>query len=184
MARLLSSLPRQRQQGAVLVVGLLFLVMLTLIGVTAMSTGMMDERMAGNSRDLNLAFQAAEAALRDGELYIQKSISPASGFSGTCANGLCQVPTVSTPWYKTIDWSSSSVTRTYGTGTSATALPAVASQPKYIIESIGQPGAVAGTSIALGLKPSSTGNAYRVSARGVGGRAGTQVLVQSIYVKR
>lgn len=184
MTRLRSSLPHQHQQGAVLVVGLLILVMLTLIGVTAMSTGMMDERMAGNSRDLNLAFQAGEAALRDGELYIQGNISPASGFSSTCANGLCQPPINSTPWYTTINWSSSSVTRTYGNGTTATLLPAVAAQPKYIIESIGQPGAVTGTSIALGLKPSSTGNAYRITARGVGGRTETRVFVQSIYVKR
>lgn len=184
MYRLQTSIQRQRQKGAVLVVGLLFLVMLTLIGVTAMSTGIMDERMAGNSRDFNLAFQAAEAALRDGELYIQKSISPASGFSSTCANGLCQPPTNSIPWYTAINWSSGSVTRTYGSGTSATTLPAVASQPKYIIESLGQPGAVVGTSIALGLKPNPAGNAYRVTARGVGGRAETQVFVQSIYIKR
>lgn len=184
MTRLLAYPPRQRQQGAVLVVGLLILVMLTLIGVTAMSSGMMDERMAGNSRDLNLAFQAAEAALRDGELYIQKSISPASGFSSTCASGLCLPPTVSTPWYVSIDWISSSVTRTYGSGTSATSLPFVASQPKYIIESIGKPAAVVGTSIALGIKPSSTGDAYRISARGVGARAETKVLAQSIYIKR
>jgi type IV pilus assembly protein PilX len=31
----------------------------------------MEERMAGNSRDINLAFQGAEAALRDGEARVE-----------------------------------------------------------------------------------------------------------------
>src|SRR5688572_9206262 len=54
-----------RQRGAVLIVALLFLVMLTLLGVTAMTSSTMEERMAGNARDNGVAFQAAEAALRD-----------------------------------------------------------------------------------------------------------------------
>lgn len=54
------------ERGAVLIVALLFLVMLTLLGVTAMTSTTMEERMAGNSRDAGIAFQAAEAALRDG----------------------------------------------------------------------------------------------------------------------
>ena len=54
-----------RERGAVLIVALLFLVMLTLLGVTAMTGTTMEERMAGNARDNSIAFQAAEAALRD-----------------------------------------------------------------------------------------------------------------------
>ena len=52
------------EQGAVLVTGLIFLVVLTLLGVAAMSINSMEERMAGNSRDLNIAFQAAGSGLR------------------------------------------------------------------------------------------------------------------------
>ena len=59
-----------RQRGVVLVTGLIFLVILTLLGVTAMQTTILEERMAGNLRDENLAFQAAEAALREGELFL------------------------------------------------------------------------------------------------------------------
>src|SRR5688572_1152795 len=54
-----------RERGAVLIVALLFLVMLTLLGVTAMTGTTMEERMSGNARDASIAFQAAEAALRD-----------------------------------------------------------------------------------------------------------------------
>ena len=54
-----------RQRGAVLIVALLFLVILTMLGVTAMSSTTMEERMAGNTRDMSVALNAAEAALFD-----------------------------------------------------------------------------------------------------------------------
>lgn len=56
-----------RQKGAVLVVGLIILVVLTLLGVQAMRSNVSQERMASNMRERNVAFQAAEAALRVGE---------------------------------------------------------------------------------------------------------------------
>lgn len=59
------SMGRSRERGAVLIVTLLFLVILTMLGVTAMTGTTMEERMAGNARDGSIALQAAEAALRD-----------------------------------------------------------------------------------------------------------------------
>src|SRR3954468_22751465 len=56
---------RGRQNGAVLIVSLLFLVILTILGITAMSGTTLEHRMAGNTRDQAIAMQAAEAALRD-----------------------------------------------------------------------------------------------------------------------
>jgi type IV pilus assembly protein PilX len=55
------------QEGAVLVVGLIILVLMTLLGVQAMRGNVSQERMAFNMRERNVAFQAAEAALRVGE---------------------------------------------------------------------------------------------------------------------
>ena len=59
------TLPHQR--GAALVIALIMLLVMTVLGITAMQVTRMEERMAGNSRDVNLAFQGAEAGLRDGE---------------------------------------------------------------------------------------------------------------------
>jgi len=59
-------IPR-RERGAILVSALLMLLVLTVIGVSVMQITRMQERMAGNTRDLNLAFQGAEAGLRDAE---------------------------------------------------------------------------------------------------------------------
>ncbi len=62
---------RPRQKGVVLVVALMFMLVMSIVGVTAMQSTIMQERMAGNVRDRNLAFQAAEAALRAGELAVR-----------------------------------------------------------------------------------------------------------------
>ena len=97
----------KRQRGAILIVSLLFLVILTLLGVTAMTGTTMEERMAGNTRDTGLALQAAEAALRDARRDINglpvagggrgvpmhgSMFGNAAGTAGTCSpanQGLC-----------------------------------------------------------------------------------------------
>lgn len=63
-------MPRS-QRGAALATSLILLLMLTLIGVTAMQSTTLEEKMAGNLRSEHLAFQAAEAALRAGEEWLQ-----------------------------------------------------------------------------------------------------------------
>ena len=54
---------RSKQQGAALVVSLIILVVLTIIGITAMRTSTLEERMSGNMQDTLKAFSAAESAL-------------------------------------------------------------------------------------------------------------------------
>ena len=61
----------KKQAGVVLVVSLIMLMLLTLIGVSGMQSTGIEEKMAGNMRDRNLAFQAAEAALRHAEQFIE-----------------------------------------------------------------------------------------------------------------
>ncbi|UUW71653.1 pilus assembly PilX family protein [Pseudomonas oryzihabitans] len=56
-----------RQNGAVLIVTLVMLLLMTLIAIGSMRGTVLQERMAGNLRDENLAFQTAEMAQRDAE---------------------------------------------------------------------------------------------------------------------
>ena len=56
-----------RQRGAVLVVALIMLLLMTIIGLTSMRGTNLQENMASNLRESNLSFQSAEAALRKGE---------------------------------------------------------------------------------------------------------------------
>lgn len=62
-----SRLGANRQSGAVLVVSLLLLLVMTLLGIGASQSTLLQERMAGNQRDQEVALQGAEAALRAAE---------------------------------------------------------------------------------------------------------------------
>ena len=76
------------QRGAVLIVALVLLLVLTVLGTAGIQDTTMEERMAGNFRDHSAAMQAAETALRVGELDLGTSTSfsglsfDASGSSG------------------------------------------------------------------------------------------------------
>src|SRR3954471_16081869 len=72
----------RREQGFILVTGLLFLVVMTLIGLALFrSTGLLD-RMTANSRDKQRSFEAAEAAVEYGVWWLQQ---PSGGTVGSCA---------------------------------------------------------------------------------------------------
>jgi type IV pilus assembly protein PilX len=193
MARAIAPLVRTRQSGMSLFPALMFLLVLSVIGMSAMNSTLMQEKMVSNTKDLNLAFQAAEAGLRDAEFDIAKNIDTSTVFTSTCVNGLCTPPStwptpLSSDISKVIDWSDSSKTRRYGTYTASPTLPTVATQPQYVIERLspppGLPGAP-GSSVGLGCGSScvhSGGFAYRLTAMGTGARAETRVVLQSTYI--
>lgn len=66
---------RGKQRGTILVVSLLLLLVMTVLALTASQTTRLQERMAGNARDLDLAFQAAEAGLREAEFEVDDVVS-------------------------------------------------------------------------------------------------------------
>ena len=60
-----------RQRGVSLVIVMMFLVILSMLGITAIQTSTLSSKVARNQLDRTLAFQAAEAALRDAELDLK-----------------------------------------------------------------------------------------------------------------
>jgi hypothetical protein len=56
----------QRNRGAVLFVALIMLLLLTLLGVTAMQVTLLQERMSGNFRAQQVAFERAEGRMAEG----------------------------------------------------------------------------------------------------------------------
>jgi Tfp pilus assembly protein PilX len=91
-----------QQRGATLFVALVFLVLLTIVGISMFQTSSIEERMTRNFNEYNVAFQAAEAGLRDAELRISgewvygrsitnKTTLPLNpvAFTLNCTNGLC-----------------------------------------------------------------------------------------------
>lgn len=56
----------RRQRGAVLFIALVMLLLLTLLGVTAMQVTILQERMSGNFRAQQIAFERAEGRMAEG----------------------------------------------------------------------------------------------------------------------
>lgn len=67
------------QRGVVLPIVMILMVILGVLSVSGMDDTAMQERMAGNMRDREIAFQAAESALRDGETWLQANRDTAEG---------------------------------------------------------------------------------------------------------
>jgi len=81
-----------RQRGVALIVGLVILVLLALLGVSAYSVATQDERIAGNARDRARAMAAAETMLRDCENHVQNGAS--FDVTGTSDPGMYLGPSV------------------------------------------------------------------------------------------
>ncbi|KQQ74747.1 pilus assembly protein [Xanthomonas sp. Leaf131] len=79
------------QRGASLIVVLILLLVMTLLGLTVLRNTTLEERMAANLYDRSLGFQAAESALRQGELLAQATLASAVPSSG-CTAGVCSTP--------------------------------------------------------------------------------------------
>ena len=190
MPNMTSASHSRNQRGVVLVTVLLLVVMALLIGATVITANTLEEHMAGNSRDYNIAFQAAEAGLRDGEFDVANNTwGPDFPYSPTCAGGACARPPTSTEWWAdtaNFSWASQSVQ--YGSVSGAPPWSgSISEQPRYIVEKPLLVPVVG--SVKQGEKPPPTLWAYRVTAvgfgnRGVAGSPGqTNVVVQSIFVK-
>ncbi|MDG4559697.1 MAG: PilX N-terminal domain-containing pilus assembly protein [Candidatus Competibacter sp.] len=92
-------LAARQQRGAALVVGLILLVVITLVGVAAMRGTTLQEKMAGNLRDSNLSFQAAEAALRLCENLVERDYqAQVTDYSNNITNTPPRVPLMDQLW--------------------------------------------------------------------------------------
>jgi Na+-transporting methylmalonyl-CoA/oxaloacetate decarboxylase gamma subunit len=71
--------PHPHQGGAALVAALSLLIVLILLALMVMSMSIQQERMAGNVREVNEAFQAAEATIREIEQRLQQIAAGGTG---------------------------------------------------------------------------------------------------------
>jgi type IV pilus assembly protein PilX len=176
------------QTGMSLFPAMMFLLVLAIIGVSILNNTLIQEKMAGNAKDSNVAFQAAEAGLRDAEADVVKNITSGSVFSASCTSGLCTSPStwptpLSIDISKAIDWSNNGIRRVYGSYTGATPLPDVAAQPLYVIEKLSSLQIGPGDSVGIGISaPGSGGAAYRLTVLSTGVRPETRVILQSTFL--
>lgn len=169
---------RPRQRGAVLVVGLIFLALMTIVGVTAYSVATQEERMAGNARDRLRAFEAAEAALRDCEQRL-RTLSDADtlGYPPAGHPEMYAAPAAGAKEkWETIDWNKDPTRQLGG-------ITGVAEQPRCIVQQLSR--AAAGNVSQRAELPQSAASAfvYQITARGVGANSNAVVLLQSSFVR-
>jgi type IV pilus assembly protein PilX len=135
----------KKQKGAALIVSLVLLTSVALLGVAGVQTIGLEEKMAGHSFDRNLMFQAAEAALREAEQYVEtnKPIASYTDVDGTClvesainncdlTTGLCPPPDKDC---KKPRWLPDSGFTQWKNAT--VSLPELAGTPQYFIEYLG-----------------------------------------------
>ena len=168
------------QRGITLVVGLIMVLLMTLVGMAAIRGSNMQELMAGNMRDHNLALQAAEAGLRAGENRVS-SVNLSSYTGGGEYPEL--MPAIedggNSDFWKSYDWAAAK--------TATLSLEGVARQPEYVAEEITTLSSTSGM-FGHGVDFEFQRNLndiviYRVSSRGVGGNEETEIILQSTYMK-
>lgn len=175
-----SSIPlalRRRQSGISLVVVLILLLVMTLLGLAVLRGTLLEERMSANLLDRSLSFQAAEAALREGEaLAASQTVVPAAG-SG-CVSGVCEAPTATA----TDRWSDAGFA---GWRNATASVSAMASTPQFFIEYMGSTESWLECNVdpKYAGKPICVRPVYRVTARSQNDNAGrASVILQSNYV--
>lgn len=169
----------KHQAGIALFISLVLLLVLTIIGVSAVQTTSLEERMARNSRDRLMAFQAAESALRDAEVFIE-TLTTTVSFTDAGTNGRWTIAP-----FSTIErWNQAGIWAGGGSIVAANAIQGVAEAPRFLIE---HAATIVREENAYQLDDPYTGSAadrieiFRVTARGVGGTQNARVLLQSTY---
>jgi type IV pilus assembly protein PilX len=115
----------ERQRGVVLLVSLLFLIVLTLLGIAASRMVTSEERQSRYLREYNTAFQASESAMRDARddidgLLATGQVIPNSRLfdnppSPNCQFGFCEYDPSETlrPWTDETKWANATPYGTY-----------------------------------------------------------------------
>lgn len=197
------------QRGVVLVVALIFLLLLTMLAISASGRSLLQERMAGGLRNGQLAEMAAETALRGAEWRLWKAGNQGGVSCGTVI-AECAVFDAANPNYDAVQFRTTyAPSMAFGsleykgesgsydyTSLSASSLSsdqkliaALAFNPRYIIEDLGPelpPGAgsqhESGVTSSMNVGADNPGtHIYRITARGVGGDQGVRRLVESTF---
>lgn len=165
-----------RQRGVVLIVSLIMLLVITLIAVSSMQGTVLEEKMAGNTKDRNLAFQTTESGVREAESYIE-GVASLGAFPGT--GGLYGLASAEPYYAASTTWSDPTqhvvAASNYGSYEA----------PRYFIKHFTT---VKGTEGAMNMsgygdnKGTGDVSIFKITARGTGGSADSaEVILRSHY---
>jgi type IV pilus assembly protein PilX len=159
----------RRERGATLIIALVFLVIMAMLGVTVANVTSLQEKMAGNTRDRDLALQAAEAALRDAQIRLATDV----GFR-----------TAAIPW-NPADAARANDDDFWEACFTTNAAPCIAADTKGPLQGLPSEGsgaiAAAPEYIVERRPDDGATQVYRVTVRAVGGTSNAVVILQAEY---
>lgn len=159
------------QRGATLIVALIMLLLIAIIGVASMQSTTMQERMAGNMRDQNIAFQAAEAGLRDREAWLESLTARPSLRAWLLTRGGLDLTT-------TFPFGAAGVVEFGDAGT--VDLSQVLADPTMVMEEM----EFIPDSLVQGYDPGRGRDFYRVISAGAGQTDNSESVLETTYAKR
>lgn len=162
---------KKSQSGVVLVISLIMLLLLTLIGVTSVQVTSLEERMAGNSKDRNLAFQSAESALTLAENSLTLMPTFVDAGTGGFYSNSTTVDLSDAELLKASFWQDNPVATSTVTG-----LGNGIEAPKYIIQKLDS------TVCLSTCPPGNYQSVFKVTVRATGGSKNAVVVLQSHFV--
>ena len=182
-----------QQRGVALLTALIFLVILTMLGLSIVGSTTAEEKVARNTRDVDIAFAAAEAALRDAELRLTGAYQwpynalKVTDFDIACTNGLCDSSL--TPIFQSVNdidfYTKTGLganSQKIGTITGTALVSGLkddvdqskSSQPRYMIEKV---------CTTLGSRQGFCNMpAFRITAKSRGRLPNTLVVLQEVYL--
>jgi len=183
----------KQQRGAVLVVSLLLLLVITVLALGASQTTRLQERMSAGMRDRDLAFESSEAGLRNGERIIDSLLVAPS----PCTSGRCQVYDRSVlpasmafqtqTWWNDNSWAYatdetfSTTQHTAGSGGLISARGMAGADPQFLVEELEE------VPDSLSVPPTGPPPSriyYRITSAAQGGSQQAQVVLQSTFARR
>lgn len=197
-----------RQRGAALMTVMMILIIVSMLGLSAVEIAVMSERGSRNDRDLQLALQAAEAALADAAYDIDGtgpaalrrpevfSDEAASDFKEGCGDaasghgkGLCLPALAGQPVWLTVDFAGPAAgvrTVSLGEFTGRAFAAAEAGSPQGVMPAL-KPRYIIETvpdaEVFADLRRKA-GHVYRITAMGFGPRQDIQAVLQMVYRKK
>lgn len=171
-----------RQKGAALIIGLVLLISLTIVGVGVLSTTSLEQRMAGNMTDLNLAFNCAETAGRAFSNEVSVIVGDRNSICKNIGAG-CISENLELNWWQDADqsfWTTNAIN--LGDNLlKGKEIKGVKQQPQLVVE----PERFATYSQVRGTKYNTPGIHFiRLTSRCTGASNNTEVVIQQIVTKQ
>lgn len=171
----------------VMFMALILLLILTLLGVALARMQTVEERLAQNDNNHQLALQTAEAALQAAyDADAAASVYPDSDFGGTTPglNSLLNEMAAGTTLGYNSTWTTPGVNTIVYSGAALASAPAAAN-PQFVIEKMtpAVPPGACGAGNAGNYNGGSTAMIHRITAHSAGGDGSASATVQMLAIK-